>query len=57
MKGGRPPGITQIDGDWGYDEFAGDGGVKALDLDEPEASTEAPAAGRALNRAVHRSRR
>ena len=39
-----PPGITQIDGDWGYDEFAGDGGVRGLDLDDPEVATEPPAA-------------
>jgi penicillin-binding protein 1A len=39
-----PPGITQIDGDWGYDEFAGDGGVRGLDLDDPEVAAELPTA-------------
>ena len=32
--------VAQIDGDWAYDEFSGDGGVKALDLDEPEVAGE-----------------
>ncbi len=36
-----PPGVSLIDGDWVYDEFSGDGGVKALDLDEPEIAAEA----------------
>lgn len=36
-----PPGVAQIDGDWAYDEFSGDGGVKTLDLDEPENAGEA----------------
>jgi penicillin-binding protein 1A len=29
-----PPGISYVDGDWVYDEFKGDAGVKALDVEE-----------------------
>jgi penicillin-binding protein 1A len=28
-----PPGVSYVDGDWVYDEFAGDAGVKALDVE------------------------
>ena len=28
-----PPGVSFINGDWMYDEFNGDGGIKALDMD------------------------
>lgn len=28
-----PPGISYVDGDWFYDEFTGDAGVKALDVE------------------------
>jgi len=28
-----PPGLSYIDGDWVYDEFAGDAGVKAVDVE------------------------
>jgi len=36
-----PPGVSQVDGDWLYDEFSGNGRVKSLDLDEPEVAAEA----------------
>ena len=29
-----PPGVSYVDGDWVYDEFKGDEGVKALDVEE-----------------------
>ncbi|UCV08387.1 penicillin-binding protein 1A [Dechloromonas denitrificans] len=29
-----PPGVSYVDGDWLYDEFKGDDGVKALDVEE-----------------------
>jgi len=28
-----PPGVSYVDGDWVYDEFAGEAGVKALDVE------------------------
>jgi penicillin-binding protein 1A len=28
-----PPGVSYVDGDWYYDEFIGDAGVKALDVE------------------------
>jgi len=28
-----PSGVSYVDGDWVYDEFAGDAGVKALDVE------------------------
>ena len=36
-----PPGVSWVDGDWVYDEYSGDSGVKALDMDEPAAPSEA----------------
>jgi penicillin-binding protein 1A len=36
-----PEGVQPIDGDWVYDEFAGDNGVTSLGLDEaPQAPNE-----------------
>jgi penicillin-binding protein 1A len=32
-----PAGLSQIDGDWMYDEFSGDAGIHTLDLDDGEA--------------------
>lgn len=29
-----PPGVTQVDGDWVYDEYAGSEGVRSVDVDE-----------------------
>jgi penicillin-binding protein 1A len=29
-----PPGVTQVDGDWAYDEYAGSEGIKSVDVDE-----------------------
>ena len=36
-----PPGVSQVEGDWLYDEFSGNGRIKTLDLDEPEVPAEA----------------
>jgi penicillin-binding protein 1A len=29
-----PPGVSFVDGDWVYDEFKGDDGIKSLDVEE-----------------------
>ena len=37
----RPPptGVSFVDGEWFYDEFSGDGGVRTLDMDAPPATS------------------
>ena len=35
-----PPGVSFIDGDWFYDEFKGEGGVRSMDM---ESETDTPA--------------
>jgi penicillin-binding protein 1A len=36
-------GIVRVGNEWFYDEYAGEGGIKSLGLDEPTAAEEAPA--------------
>ena len=35
-----PPGVSFIDGDWLYDEFNGDSGIKTLDMDVPPVTPQ-----------------
>ena len=35
-----PPGVSFIDGDWLYDEFNGDAGIKTLDMEVPPVTPE-----------------
>jgi penicillin-binding protein 1A len=35
-----PAGVSQLGGDWMYDEFSGDDGIHALDMEEPAAPLE-----------------
>ena len=35
-----PPGITQVDGDWMYDEYANGDSVRSLDVDEQKSFWE-----------------
>jgi len=37
-----PPGVSYIDGDWLYDEFNGDAGIKTLDMEAPLESPVPP---------------
>jgi len=48
-----PAGLTQVNGEWLYDEFTGDAGRKSLDMDEEPAGAEnvEPAAGAAAGAA------
>jgi penicillin-binding protein 1A len=42
-----PTGLTQVDGEWLYDEFTGDAALHSLDVDEAQPSGDAPAGGEA----------
>lgn len=35
-----PPGVSFVDGDWIYDEFNGDAGIKELDMDTPTSTLD-----------------
>ena len=37
-----PPGVSFIDGDWFYDEFKGDSGIKSMDMDAATPTTPTP---------------
>ena len=39
-----PEGVSFVDGDWAYDEFVGDAGVRTLDIVAPPAETNDPLA-------------
>jgi penicillin-binding protein 1A len=38
-----PTGLTQVDGEWLYDEFTGDAALHSLDVDEAQPPGDAPA--------------
>jgi len=40
-----PAGLTEVNGEWLYDEFSGEAALRSLDVDEPPADGDAPANG------------